>query len=49
MYGECEPYGQKPLIYRFFSFLARLNRKGVICLNMSRLLAKDLKRRGMLE
>lgn len=47
MYGQCKIYGTKGLISRLLGFLARLNRKGYLCLNMSRELSKDLKRRGL--
>lgn len=48
MYGQCKSYGQRGPISRFKGLLARLNRKGYLCLNMSLGLVKDLSKRGML-
>ena len=48
MYGQCKAYGQKGLIRHILGFLARLNRKGYLCLNMGQGIQKDLKIRGML-
>lgn len=48
MYGKCKMYGTRGCISRLLGFLARLNRKGYLAVNMSRELAKDLTKRGML-
>ena len=48
MFMQLKGYGQKGLISRLLDFMARLNRKGYLCLNMSQGLAKDLRKRGML-
>ena len=45
--ANLKSYGKKPLISRLLAILGTLNRKGYVCLNMSKELSKELRRDGL--